>query len=320
MVDIDGTSLSVTEAGSGPLVVLLHGFPELAFSWRHQIRALVDAGYRVIAPDQRGYGKSDIPSDVGDYNIFDLVGDVAGLVARFHQPGDTAPVVVGHDWGAIVAWHCALFRPDLFRGVAAMSVPYMPRGTMSVLDLVRSVVGDGFNYMLYFQEPGVAEAELRGRERELLHRMMWGASGDRPPETVANPNATGLLDGAAMPEGLPPWLSQEEFDVYVEAFERSGFTGPINWYRNLDNNHRMTAPWTGAKVSIPALFVGGLSDFVVNGTGALNATEEGPTVTFMRSAVDELQVELLERVGHWNQQEAPDATNAALIGWLDRLA
>ena len=317
MVEVNGVELEVFHAGEGPAVLLLHGFPELAHSWRHQIPALAGAGYHVIVPNQRGYGGSSRPEDIAAYNIFELVGDAVGLMAHFSAE---SPVVIGHDWGAMVAWHCALFRPDLFAGVMAMSVPYMPRGPLSLIDMLKAVFGDSFNYILYFQEPGVAEAELDIDPRAMLHRSMWGVSGDRPEEMEApDPTTqTRLLEGGGLPDGLPPWISDEEFAVYVDAFSRTGYAGGINWYRNFDRNHSLTAAWHGARIAIPSAFVGGLQDFVVHGG---TPGQAGPSVGVMEQMCsDHRGTTLLDGIGHWNQQEAPDATNAALLAFLEGLA
>lgn len=315
-IEVNGVTLQVTHEGDGPLVLLLHGFPEHSHSWRHQLGSLADAGYRAVAPNQRGYDGSDAPEDIDAYNIFELVGDAVGLAEHF---GDPSPVVVGHDWGSMVAWSCALFRPDLFRGVMGMSVPYLPRGPMSILDLIRSRAGASFHYILYFQNPGVAEAELDADPELVLRQSMWGASGDRPASMVPTDatTQTRLTEAVGVPDHLPPWLDPADFRVYVDAFGRSGFRGGINWYRNFGFNHDHTAPWHQARIAIPAAFVGGLSDFVVNGGVPGQA---GPGVALMESMCSDFRGStLLEGIGHWNQQEAPAETSAALLAFLEGL-
>ena len=204
-VQVNGVELQVTHAGDGPMVLLLHGFPELSYSWRHQIEALAAAGYHAVAPNQRGYDGSSRPEPIEAYNIFELVGDAVALAAHFDS---SDPAVVGHDWGSMVAWQCALMRPDLFRGVMGMSVPYLPRGPMSILDLVRAVAGDGFHYIVHFQQPGVAEAELDADPRRTMHEVLWGASGDRPASMVsADPSVqTRMLQTEGVPDGLESML------------------------------------------------------------------------------------------------------------------
>lgn len=308
--------LSVATAGDGPPVVLLHGFPELGWSWRHQVPALAEAGYRAIVPDQRGYGDSSRPEAIDDYAIFHLVGDVVTLV---EEVAGGPAVVVGHDWGSMVAWHAALFRPDLVKGVVGMSVPYVPRGPISIPAMLRMVTGDGFNYILHFQEPGVAEADLEADVAETLRRTLWMASGARPAEARQPERPTGFADVIGLPDGLPPFITAEEFEVYVEAFRRTGFSGGVNWYRNMDANWARTAAWHNAPVRVPAGFVGGLRDFVVS--GAAGSEEPGPGVEMMRGACEDLRVErYLPGVGHWNMQEDPAGTNEGLLAFLDALS
>jgi pimeloyl-ACP methyl ester carboxylesterase len=316
MIDVNGVTLEVTHAGEGPMVLLLHGFPELAYSWRHQIAALAEAGYHAVAPNQRGYGRSDCPEDLDAYSIFELVGDSVALVqAMDHEDA----VVVGHDWGSMVAWQCALFRPDVFRGVMGMSVPYLPRGPYSIIDLVGMAVGEGFNYIVHFQQPELAEQELDADPIFTMRRILWLASGDRPADLVGPDPATqtSLLEGDPPPEGLPSWLSDGDLMAYAEAFTHSGFRGGINWYRNMQRNHDLSAPWTDAKVTIPASFVGGLSDFVVNG-GPVG--EAGPSVALMEAMCSDFRGStFLPGIGHWNQQEDPAGTNSALLEFLSGL-
>lgn len=318
-VKVNGVELAVTVAGDGPLVVLCHGFPELAWSWRHQIPALAAAGYRVVAPDQRGYGTSDRPAGIDQYSIMHLVGDVVGLIDHY-APGEAA-TVVGHDWGSMVAWTTALCRPDRCRGVVGMSVPYMPRGDLSVIDILTMTVGDGFHYILYFQEPGVAEAELDADPERSLRLFTWVASAQRPigdERFRPRPDQRTLFADLPALEGLPPWISEDEFAVYVNGFRTSGFRGPVNWYRNFQRNWELTAPWHQAPITVPALFVGGRQDPVLAGP---DGTEAGsPLVALMEANCTDLRgVVWLDGAGHWNQQEDPDGTNRALLDFLDGL-
>jgi pimeloyl-ACP methyl ester carboxylesterase len=306
-IDVNGLSMHVAEAGSGPLVVLLHGFPESWYSWRHQLTALADAGYHVVAPDQRGYGGTDRPADIADYAMPCLVGDVIGLLDALAAP---TAAVVGHDWGAPVAWHTALFRPDRVRAVAGLSVPFSPRGNRRPTITMRAARGAGF-YMLYFQTPGVADAELARDPRRTLRSLLYAASGDAPRLEPVVPDGGGFLDFCPEPDELPAWLTEADLDVFVGEFERTGFTGGLNWYRNLDRNWAMTAPWRGAKITPPALFVAGESDLVVNAPGVRDYLPRmGDNVINLRDTV------LLPGCGHWTQQERPDEVNAALIKFL----
>jgi pimeloyl-ACP methyl ester carboxylesterase len=302
----NGISLHVAEAGSGPPVILAHGFPELWYSWRHQIGVLAKAGYRVLAPDMRGYGGTERPSDVAAYDIDRLAGDLVGLL---DDVGEDRAVFVGHDWGAPVVWHVALAHPERARGVVGMSVPFVPRPGLSPTRLLRAWAGERFFYMLYFQAPGVADAELARDPRETLTRVLWSASGEAPREafTVVPRVGHGWLDTMSPMPALPPWLSEEDLRVYVDAFARTGFTGGLNWYRNLDRNWELTKERARATVRTPALFVAGARDAVLRMTP--------PEV--MDGWVEDLRGSMvIPGAGHWVQQERPDEVNRALLGFL----
>jgi epoxide hydrolase A/B len=311
-VETNGIRMHIAEAGSGPLVLLLHGFPESWYSWRHQLAALAEAGFHVVAPDQRGYGQTDKPEPIQAYSIFHLVGDVIGLLDAL---GDEQAVVVGHDWGAPVAWHTALFRPDRVRGVVGLSVPYRPRTPRPPLSILRNLAGEHF-YQIYFQEPGVAEAELEGDVRNTLHLLLYGASGDSPvvPDMMARPGL-GLLGGARAPNMLPKWLTETDLEFYAGEFRRTGFRGGLNWYRNIDRNWELTAAWAGAQVHVPALYVVGDRDVVYHFPGAgpqmLNALP-----TFVPNVK---QTVLLEGCGHWTQQERAEEVNRLLVEFVQGL-
>lgn len=302
--DLPELSLTVSRNGSGPAVVLLHGFPEIAYSWRHQIPALADAGFSVIAPDQRGYGWSDQPEGVAAYAMHELVGDVIALLD--HDEVDDA-IVVGHDWGAIIAPWVALFRPDRVRGLALLSVPYVPRGERSVVEHIRATDPEGpFAYMLAFQEDGI-EAMFEADPIETLRRTHWTLCGSLPDD---------WKEGDPLPDGLPPYLSEGEFENYYRAFARSGFANPINYYRNLHQNWLAARPWTNAKLHLPVTFIAGAQDFVATtADGGL-----GSSVDEMSSWCTDLRgVHLIEGAGHWVQQEAPDRVNELLIDFCRSL-
>jgi pimeloyl-ACP methyl ester carboxylesterase len=311
-IEANGIRLHLVETGNGPLVVLLHGFPESWYSWRHQLNALADAGFHAVAPDQRGYGQTDRPEAVEAYSMFYLVGDVVGLLDAL---GEANAVVVGHDWGAPVAWHTALFRPDRLRGVAGLSVPYRPRGHGPPLSLLRTALGDGF-YQIYFQKPGVAEADLERDIRTTVRTALYGASGDNPtiPDMMVKPGQ-GFLGDVAVPDHLPNWISDADIDFYTHEFERTGFAGGLKWYRNIDRNWELTAPWSGAQVTVPALYVVGDRDVVYHFPGS------GPqSVANLINVVPNLkQAVVLEGCGHWTQQERPDEVNHLLIDFLRAL-
>jgi epoxide hydrolase A/B len=309
-IDVRGLRMHIAEAGEGPLVVLLHGFPESWYSWRHQLVALADAGYHVVAPDQRGYGGTDAPDEIDQYTMPHLVGDVIALVDTL---GADTFVVVGHDWGAPVAWHTAQFRPDRVRGVAALSVPFRPRGSRRPLAVMRAGLGDGF-YMVYFQQPGVADAELNADPRRTLRMLLYAASGDAPQRPPIVPPGGGFLDFLAEPAALPAWLTEADLDTFTDDYVKAGFTGGLNWYRNLDRNWELTAAWHRAPVTPPALYVAGELDLVVNLPG---------TRDYLPAMVEHVPnlrpIRLLPGCGHWTQQERPAEVNAALLAFLASL-
>jgi pimeloyl-ACP methyl ester carboxylesterase len=308
----NGIRHHVVEQGTGPLVLLLHGWPEGWYSWRHQLGALAEAGYRAVAPDVRGYGQTDAPAEVSRYGMRDMVGDAAGLVEAL---GAKDAVVVGHDWGAAIAWHCALLRPDRFRGVAALSVPLTPRSPAPPMAILRKRFAGQFFYMIHFQEPGVAEAELEVDVRRSLRLVYYAASGDAAvgPGFFGKPAGARLLEGMVDPPVLPAWLTEHDLDVYAADFARAGFRGGLNRYRNMDSDWEDLAELADARVRIPALFVVGEKDltFVLRPKG----------VEDTRQRCDDLREGVvLPGVGHWVQQEAPEKTNEILLRFLRGLA
>ncbi|WP_432168872.1 alpha/beta fold hydrolase [Streptomyces sp. 1222.5] len=311
MVDVNGVRLHIAEQGDGPLVVLLHGFPESWHSWHRQFGPLADAGFRVVAPDQRGYGRSDHPEDVGAYTILHLVGDVVGLIRTL---GEERAYVVGHDWGAPVAWHTALLRPDVVRGVAGLSVPPPFRGTRPPLATMEEMFGGRF-YWNHFARPGVADAEFGADPRTALRKFFFFASGDAPDagagkQPLVDPER-GWLATLPDPEVLPRWFTEDDLDALTESFSR-GFTGALNWYRNLDRNWELTAAWQGAVVDRPALYVYGDRDAVPAFPGTPELIAELPELmpSLWRPPLE------LAGCGHWTQQERPTEVNAALIEFL----
>jgi pimeloyl-ACP methyl ester carboxylesterase len=309
LVDTNGVQLRVIEAGDrgAPVVVLAHGFPELAYSWRHQISALAEAGYHVLAPDQRGYGGSSRPDAIDAYNIHELTADLVGLL---DDVGAERAVWVGHDWGAIVVWNMPLLHPDRVAAVAALSVPPLPRAHKPPTLAFRRTFGENFFYILYFQEPGVADAELDGDPARTMRRMMGGqpALNDQSAAMrMLAPGPEGFIDRIPEPDGLPDWISQDELDHYISEFSRTGFTGALNWYRNFDRNWETTAEIVDAKISVPSLFIGGTADPVLTFTRADRAAE---VITGSYQQV------MIDGAGHWLQQERPDEVNATLLEFL----
>jgi len=296
LVETNGVQLQVTEAGDrgAPVVVLAHGFPELAHSWRHQISALAAAGYHVLAPDQRGYGGSSRPAAIEDYDIVHLTGDLAGLL---DDVGAERAVVVGHDWGSPVVCNFALLHPDRVRAVAALSVPPVPRASAPPTEIWRRRVGDNYFYILYFQEPGVADAALGRDPRSTMRRMVAEEGFAAPPDSLAD---------TPLPP-LPDWLPEDEFDTYVRAFTESGFTGPLNWYRNFDRNWKLTETTPAATITVPTLFVGGTADPVLSFT---------PRDRVRDVVTGDYREVMIDGAGHWLQQERPDEVNAILIDFI----
>ncbi|MDL4775066.1 MULTISPECIES: alpha/beta fold hydrolase [Thermomonosporaceae] len=305
-----GLRMHVAEAGEGPLVLLLHGFPECWYSWRHQLLALADAGFHAVAPDQRGYARTGGPEAADQYSILHLAGDAVGLIDAL---GEETAVVAGHDWGAPVAWATAQFRPDKVRGVIGLSVPHRPRSSGPPVEAMRTMLGDGF-YMVHFQRPDVPEAEL-GRDPEAtFRRMLYAGSGDGPGLVPIVPEGGGFLDVCAEPDALPGWLTEDDIAAFAAEYRESGFAGPLNWYRNLDRNWALTAAWHRAPITPPALFVAGDRDLVVTAPGALEGIER------MADLVPGLrEVVWLPGCGHWTQQERPAEVNDAMIAFLATL-
>ena len=289
---VNGIELHLLEQGEGPLVVLCHGFPELAWSWRHQIPALAEAGYRVVAPDMRGFGASSVPAEVEAYDILELCGDLEGLL---DAEGAEQAVLIGHDWGAHAVWQMAIVHPERVRAVAGLSVPFVPRPPAPPIPIMRRHLGEDF-YIVWFQEPGVAdEALARDVRRTLTTSRQWTA--DWAEEEGASPRR-------------PDWLPEEDLAVYIEAFERTGFTGGLNWYRNMDRNWELTEPWKDARIEQPSLFL----------TGELDLVRKFMPAEAMEGRVTDLRRQVIvPGAGHWVQQQAPEAVNAALLEFLGEL-
>jgi pimeloyl-ACP methyl ester carboxylesterase len=313
MIETNGIRLNIAEQGKGPLVLLCHGFPESWYSWRHQLGALAAAGFHAVAPDMRGYGKSDRPEAIDQYTIFHLVGDMVGLLDALGAP---SAVIVGHDWGATVAWHAALLRPDRFRAVVGLSVPFRPRSNVVPTSAMPRTADARF-YPLYFQEAGVAEAELERDPRASVRNMLYGASGDAPrggPDIGMVPQGGGFLRGPGAPATLPAWLGERDVDVYAGEFKRAGFRGALNWYRNIDRNWQLMAPFADARVTIPALYIAGDRDMVVAFPGM------DQLLANLKRLVPGLRGTLmLPGCGHWTQQERPGEVNAAILDFLRNL-
>jgi pimeloyl-ACP methyl ester carboxylesterase len=318
-VRVNGIRLHYAAAGDpdAPLVVLLHGFPECWYSWRHQLPALAAAGYRAVAPDQRGYGRSDSPEAVEAYALPHLVGDVVALTREL---GASRFAVVGHDWGAPVAWLTALLRPDLVRGVVGLSVaPPLPRqGDIPPLAAMDALF-DGRFYWNYFNRPGLADAEFAADPERTFRAFLHGAGGDhprnhpRPPQPLLRDDGSflGHLDDNA---SLPFWLTEDDIAVFVVEYAKNGFTGGLNWYRNLDRNWELGAAWDGIPLRVPGLYIHGDRDLVVSFPGMDGVLESLPRLyPTLRPTLT------LPGCGHWTQQERPKEVNEALTDFLGTL-
>lgn len=316
----NGIEIHFVEQGSGPLVLFLHGFPESWYSWRHQIPAVARAGYRAVALDMRGYGRTSKPEAISAYSVSHLVGDVVGAVAAL---GEDRAVVVGHDWGGPVAWYSALMRPDVFRAVAVLSVPFnaptpLPDG-LTLNALMASAAGDREYYRLYFQEPGVAEADLEADVRRSMLGFLYTISGDIIRDGLHTqgwdghfPKGESLSSQLVVPEELPAWLTEEDLQFYVDELTTSGFRGGMNWYRNINRIPGIVAPFVGTTVTQPSLYLYGEHDLIAGNTDA--------AVAGLSTSLPDLRgIVRLEGAGHWIQQERPEEVNEALLGFLDSL-
>lgn len=314
-IDVGELRLRAAIEGDGPLVVLVHGFPESWFSWRHQMTPIAEAGFTACAIDVRGYGGSDKPVAVEAYAMEPLIADLVGL-AEALQPAAPA-ILVGHDWGAPIVWNSALTRPDRFRAVGALSVPHLgvPARPFSEVFDALFTQKNRFFYQAYFQKEGVAEAEAEANPRDFLRKFYFAISGDAPAGSwpMKAADAT-LLEGLTDPDPFPAWLSPAELDYYVAEFTASGFRGPINRYRNHERDFEFLQRFKDRKIEQPALFISGTRDMAFNMGGASDP------IAVMRQHVPNLQVaEVLEGCGHWTQQERPAEVNALLVPWLRSL-
>jgi pimeloyl-ACP methyl ester carboxylesterase len=316
-IESNGITLRIAEMGeSGPLLLLAHGWPESWYSWRHQIVSLANAGYRVVASDMRGFGESEAPPNVDDYDVMHTSADLVGILDALEE--ETA-VLVGHDWGAIVAWQTVLMHPTRFTALISMSVPYSGRAAQSPIEGMRQAAGDNFHYIVYHNEPGgVAEAEYDANPRGLISHVYLGiaANSETLPPKVTDPlrSAGGWIDRLGAPIRLPDWLTENDLNYIVSQFEKAGFRGGVNYYRNFHRNWEITEHLSDKKISIPTLFIAGEEDFVIGGS-----TEEQLTASMSRVVEDLRDVVLIPDTGHWVQQEAPLATTAAMLKFLNGL-
>jgi len=318
VIETNGIKMHIAEQGKGPLVLLLHGFPEIWYSWRYQIPILAEAGFHVVAPDLRGFGDTEQPESIDQYTLLHLVGDIVGLLDALNE--ETA-VIVGNDWGATLAWNAALLRPDRFRGIIALTVPMMPQPPIPPTTVFPENEKELF-YTLYFQTPGVAEKEFEQDVRFTAHNLFYSASRDagtrKGNDGTPNPFSMvsrehGLLSALPIPK-TTSWLTEKDLDVYAEAFAKTGFRGGLNYYRNLDRNRELLNCFNGVKVTIPALFMVGDSDV------GLSIPGMEQIISGMTSLVPNLrQTIFLKECGHWAQQEKSEEVSTAIILFLKSL-
>lgn len=312
---VNGIRIHSVEHGEGPLVLMVHGFPESWYSYRHQLRAVAAAGYRAVAIDVRGYGRSSAPLAIEAYRMMCHVGDNVDLV---HALGETTAVIVGHDWGAPIAWNSALLRPDVFRGVVGISVPYSAPGLDRPTKVFRMMAGAEEFYIEYFQQPGRAEAEVELDVRKWLLGFYHSASGDALPMLPGNGSMATVAPGTMMssrfsyPDAMPTWLTEDDLDFYAEEFERTGLTGGFNRYRNVDRDWEDLSALRGRVIEVPAMFIGGDKDGPTM-WGAASIAKFNVTLPKLYKSI------ILAGCGHWVQQERPKEVNASLIEFLDQL-
>jgi pimeloyl-ACP methyl ester carboxylesterase len=317
MIDAAGTAIRAAVEGEGPLVLMVHGFPESWYSWRHQIGPIAKAGFTACAIDVRGYNGSQKFREVADYSIESIVQDVAG-VARALSP-DRAAILVGHDWGAPIVYNSALIHPEVFKAVAALSVVYTGVPARSFDDIIKEMFDDKnrFFYQSYFREVGKAEAVFDPNPRDFLRRFYFALSGDVKPGSwpMNKDSSATLLEGLEDPEVFPAWLTDADLDYYVREFEHSGFFGPISRYRNHTRDFKYLQQFKDRKIEQPAFFVAGDRDGAFNMFGAA-----ADPIAVMRGFVPNLEGgHVLPGCGHWTQQERPAEVNALLITWLKSL-
>lgn len=308
-IQTNGITMHIAEAGEGPLVILLHGFPELWYSWRHQLPALAAVGYHAVAPDVRGYGQTDAPQAVESYSLLNMTADIVGLLDAL---GEEKAVLIGNDWGANIAWWCARLYPERFAAMVTLNIPYEHCPPAST-QMLKQWSGNAFNFALYFQEPGIAEKELEADVRRTLRLFLYSLSGDAPADLVLTlftkkPTDAGALDDMPEPQRLPTWLSEADLDYNTQMFTRTGFRGALNRYRNRDRDWEELSRLGETSVKQPVLFIGGERD----------STLRFASLEAMKALPHLRKVVLLPNCGHWTQQEHPDEVNFEIIAFLQQ--
>jgi pimeloyl-ACP methyl ester carboxylesterase len=313
MIKTNGIDMHVAECGppDGKPVIFVHGFPELWRSWRNQLVAVAEAGYRGIAPDMRGYGRTTAPKDVEAYNVHELTNDLAGLVDDL---GVDSAAFVGHDWGAWAMWFMSMLHADRVHSLVNISVPFTPRSPAPPVQFMKQLFGDNFFYIVYFQDVGPPEAELSKDVRTTVLKFAWSVSGgaaadfgDRNFGQVKYDDGVGFLDQMSMPPGPLPWFSDEDLEYFVGEFSRTGYFGPVSWYRNIDRNWETTPELDGKAPQQPVLFIAGTNDVVIRMSPPDGMRE---TIPYLRG------IELVEGPGHWIHMEKPEEVNSRVLKFL----
>ncbi|GFQ04119.1 bifunctional epoxide hydrolase 2 [Phtheirospermum japonicum] len=308
-IHTNGINIHVAEIGNGPAVLFLHGFPELWYTWRHQMLSLSARGYRAIAPDLRGYGDSDAPPCASSYTAFHIIGDLVGLLDAL---GLDRVFLVGHDWGAVIAWYFCLIRPDRIRALVNMSVVFQPRNPKrKPVESMRAILGDDY-YICRFQEPGEVEDEFARVDTARLIRKFLTS---RNPAPLRVPKEVGFGGSSQKPITMPSWLSEEDVEYYASKFNQKGFTGGLNYYRAMDLNWELTAPWSGEQIKVPVKFIVGDVDLTYNTPGVKEYIHNGgfkKHVPFLQELV------ILEGVAHFLNQEKPEEINEHIYDFIQR--
>ena len=300
-----------TTGGKGPVALFLHGWPESWYSWRYQMPALANAGYRVIAPDMPGFGGTDSFPKMEDYNAITISEQIVGLLDTL---GLQSVILIGHDWGAVIAWDLVKLFPERFNRLVTMSVPYRARDEFPPMAAARKALGNRFFYQLYFQKPEIPEAELDGNPTGLLKRLYCSPDTPRhePKITDSHEDAGGWIDRMGEPKEFPSWFSAEDLDYYVKEYSRKGFGSSINYYRNIDRNWELMAPYADKIIEMPALFMAGDKDFVIG-----RATSDQLMVSMKKGVPQLKDAIVLPGIGHWIQQEAAEEVNKAILNFLE---
>ncbi|XP_042475877.1 epoxide hydrolase A-like [Macadamia integrifolia] len=309
MVRVNGIDMHIAEKGKGPVVLLLHGFPELWYSWRHQMTSLASHGYRAVAPDLRGFGDTDAPPSSSSYTAFHIVGDLVGLIDRL---GLDQVFLVAHDWGAVMAWYFCLFRPDRVKAFVSLSITFTPRNpSVKPLDRMRAALGEDY-YICRFQEPGEIEDVFACfGTTDVLRRFLTY----RRPAPLFMPKGKEFEHTHDPQISLPSWLLEEDINYYASKFDVKGFTGGVNYYRALNLNWELTAPWTGAQVKVPVKFMVGDLDLTYNTPGAKQYIHGGglkKDVPFLEDVV------VMEGVGHFINEERPEEISTHILDFIQR--